>query len=240
MLDLLYPPLCRWCQERLPRHDGRNVCDSCWNRMDFIQDPVCQICGHPLEAWQPENRRCARCPIGEIHFDRAVAVVRYSGVLRESIHWFKYRYKKALRESLGQLMLQGMRERLVAEPYDAILPVPLHWWKQRWREFNQAALLAQPLAHHRQVPLLDQALVRTKYTRPQSNLGAHQARRKNIAGAFSVVQPIAVQGLSILLVDDLYTSGSTVNECARVLKAAGARRVDVLTLARAISASHSS
>jgi len=233
-LDLIFPPLCRICRCRIPAHDGRNICDSCWNRIEPLAEPTCLLCGAPLPDYLPEGRKCPRCPLEKVHFDRAAAVARYDGVMRDAIHWFKYRYKRGLAESLGRLLLQGLREKYSAERFDAVVPVPLHRARRRAREFNQARLLAQPLAENLQVPLLDQLVVRKRRTRPQSRMTAHAKRAANIAGAFAVRDCSTVQGKSILLVDDLLTSGSTVNECSRVLKEAGAKRVSVLTLARAI------
>jgi len=235
LLDLLYPPLCRSCRRRIPEHDGRNFCDECWKQIEFIREPTCRICGASLEDYLPEGRKCPWCPLEEIAFDQAAAVARYDGVLREAIHWFKFRYKVGLKASLGKLMLQGLEDHYSAERFEVIVPVPLHWWRRRQREFNQAYLLAEPLAKAREIPLLEQLIVRRRRTRPQSRIVSHPDRRRNIAGAFAVREPDTLRGKSVLLVDDLYTSGSTVNECARVLKEAGAKRVCVLTLARAQS-----
>jgi len=235
LLDLLYPPLCRSCRRKIPEHDGRNFCSDCWAQIEFIHEPTCLLCGTPLEDYLPEGRKCPQCLPGEIFFDQAAAVARYNGVMREAIHWFKYRYKVALKDSLGRLMLQGLEDHYSAERFDAVVPVPLHWCRKRQREFNQALLLAQPLAAAREVPLLDELLVRKRRTSPQSQISSANPdlRHKNIAGAFAVRNSAKFHDKSILLVDDLYTSGSTVNECARIMKAAGAKRVRVLTLARA-------
>ncbi len=233
-LDLLYPPLCRSCRRRIPEHDGRNFCDDCWKQIEFIREPTCLICGASLEDYLPEGRKCPYCPLEEIFFDRAAGVARYDEVLREAIHWFKYRYKVGLKESLGKLMLQGLEDHYSAEHFEAVVPVPLHRGRLRQREFNQAYLLADPLAKARDIPLLDALLVRRRRTRPQSQIAsAHPDRRKNVSGAFTVREPTQLHDKSVLLVDDLYTTGSTVNECSRVLKEAGAKRVCVLTLARA-------
>jgi ComF family protein len=232
LLDLLYPPLCRCCRALIPEHDGRNVCQKCWNGIEYLQEPLCLKCGSNLEDYLPEGRPCPRCPDGDIHFDRAVAVARYDGTMRECIHWFKYRFKKRMAESLGALMVQGVLQHYYAEPLDGVLPVPLHWTRLRYREFNQAELLAAPVAEARNVPLLNGVLIRSRRTKPQSSLKASGRKQKNIAGAFKVRRQEEVKDRKLLLIDDLYTSGSTVNECARVLKEAGAEQVNVLTLAR--------
>ncbi len=232
-LDLLYPPLCRGCGAKLLEHDGRNFCNACWNQIATIRDPICLYCGCPLEEFLPEGRFCPRCPDDTKVYDRAASVARYEGVLRDAIHWFKHRYKKGLGESLGKLMLQGFQERYQGQPLDAVVPVPLHWLRQRMREFNQARILAEPLARDRGIELLEGALLRIRYTTPQMKIRSYHRRKRNIAGAFQAAQPERIRGKKILLVDDLYTSGSTIVECSRVLKAAGAEKVFVMTLARA-------
>ena len=180
-LDLLYPPLCRCCGEMIPAHDGRNICDLCWNRIEYIRDPTCHFCGAPLEGYLPADKKCRSCPPDELYFDRAATVTRYSGVMRDCIHLFKYRYKVGLKESLGGLMVQGLEERFYAERFDGVVPVPLHWIRRRRREFNQATLLAEPLAQRQDAPLLDRALTRKRYTRPQNRLTRFDtARQKNI------------------------------------------------------------
>lgn len=231
-LDLLYPPLCRHCKIKLERHDGRNFCQQCWNSIQLIAEPTCPICGYPLENYPAKVQKCYQCPPDKVHYDRAASVTRYDEVMREAIHWFKYRYKKGLKESLSDFMLQGLEDYYRPEHFDAVVPVPLHRRRQKQREFNQAHLLSAPVAEKLQVPLEHAALARIRYTRPQSQLKAlHKAA--NIAGAFKVRREEAVRDKCLLLIDDLYTTGSTVNECARVLKESGAKRVCVLTLARA-------
>jgi ComF family protein len=234
VLDILYPPLCRVCTEKIPRHDGRNVCPSCWSRIESLPEPTCMTCGAPAERVMKPGQRCELCPPEPVYFDRAVAFGRYDGVLRDIIHWYKYRYKKELSKSLAELLLRAFQEKYSAEPVDAVVPVPLHWWRKRWREFNQARLVAEYIAGEKQVSVLEQLVVRRRSTRPQSSCRSISQKQQNIAGAFSVPRPGQIRDKSLLLVDDIITTGSTVNECARVLKEAGAAKVHVLALARAV------
>jgi ComF family protein len=182
---------------------------------------------------------CVECLRGEPPFAWSVAAGFYGGTLRRAIHLLKYHEKAALAEPLGVLLAQNLGEPSSAlfekggkEPqFDAVIPVPLHRSRLRARGFNQAERLARVVARERGWQLDTTALQRTKATRSQTTLSG-EARRENMRGAFAVVMPQAVVGKSILLIDDVLTTTSTVAECARVLQEAGARRVCVATLAR--------
>jgi len=171
----------------------------------------------------------------------ARAAMPYDQQLMAVIHRFKYAAKTQLARPLGGLMLSGFLRQWVSEKIDLVLPVPLHPQKIRSRGFNQSYLLIrswQALAGAMQIALPDMTiltdlLIRTKATVPQTGLGRRQ-RLKNVKGVFSLRFPEKVYGKKLLVVDDVYTTGATVNECARTLLKFGAARVDVLTLARAI------
>jgi ComF family protein len=197
--------------------------------------PLCTVCGLPFRG-PGDDHLCSRCLSAQPHFVRARACTTYDRLeQREApvtrlLHRFKYTPDVTLAPTLGSLLADC---RLLPGPYDVVIPVPLHSDRLRWRGFNQALLLAQPLARRRNLRIEPFALTRTRPTRPQVGLNDRE-RHKNIAGAFAVHDPGAVRGLSVLLVDDVYTTGATVNECARALRAAGVRKVEVLVLARAI------
>ena len=166
----------------------------------------------------------------EHFFDTARALGSYEGMLRRAVHIFKYHNKSMLAEPLGSLLSFYGERMLQPQEYDLILPVPLHPRRLRERGYNQSLMLARRLGRVWEVRVSAEALRKHRWTEPQTMLSA-DARRKNIKGAFSWAgQPPADK--KILLVDDVYTSGSTANECARVLKKHGAGKVDVLTLAR--------
>jgi competence protein ComFC len=153
--------------------------------------------------------------------------------LRRVVQKFKYGRKVSLGKPLGRLMTAGCEEFLSACEVDLILPVPLHRKRLRWRGFNQSVLLAQQVSRTYGIPLDPFVICRQKETLPQTEL-AEDERRKNVRGAFSIEAKEVVHGKNILLVDDVYTSGATVNECSRVLIRTGAKEVYVLTLARAM------
>jgi ComF family protein len=163
-------------------------------------------------------------------FDQALAVGYFEGPLREAVHQFKYRPCRALGRPLGQWMAEYIR--LTAE-IDMVVPVPLHSTRLKQRGFNQALLLADCISRQHSISLCFDTLLRVKPTRPQVELNEAE-RIKNVAGAFALCHPKTVALRRILLVDDVFTTGATMHECASVLKNAGAAQVTALTLARAV------
>ena len=154
--------------------------------------------------------------------------------LRQVVQKFKYGRKVSLGKPLGRLMARGCQEFLAGCRIDLIIPVPLHRKRLRWRGFNQAVLLARQVARAYAVPLDVLALQRLRETAAQTQL-SEEERRRNVRGAFALAPDRSVSGLTVLLVDDVYTSGATANECSRTLLKNGAKQVYVLTLARAVS-----
>jgi ComF family protein len=163
-------------------------------------------------------------------FDQALSIGYFEGALREAIHQFKYRPCRSLGSPLGDWMSGNIQ---LPQGIDVIIPIPLHGSRLYERGFNQALLLADRIGNRFSIPVCYDNLVRTRPTRPQVELSGLD-RVKNVAGAFSLVNPDTIKNTSIMLVDDVFTTGATVNECARILKAAGASHVAALTLARAV------
>jgi ComF family protein len=177
--------------------------------------------------------RCGGCRAAPPAFDHARAVGRYEGPLRQAIHQLKYRGKLSLSGPLLDLAITHFEAHFPGTVFDLILPVPLHRERLMQREFNQATLLASGLAAQLQVPVLEHMLVRTRSTRPQVELSRRE-RRQNVKQAFAVTSPEALQERRVLVVDDVFTTGATLGEIARTLKAAGAKQVDVFALARVV------
>lgn len=231
VLDLVFPRLCAVCEEALPEDEPGTVCAACWRGVERVEPPLCPTCGQPLRDPPAGLARCVACPQGGVHFSQARSAVLYAGPVIAAVHDLKFGYHSANHVPLAALLADGYRRFFAHLEFDAAAPVPLHPAREREREFNQSALLAQALcrtAGLRYAELLE----RVRNTVPQSRL-AGIARLDNIRGAFGVPRPAAVAGRRVLLVDDVYTSGSTVNECARTLREAGAADVQVLTVARA-------
>ena len=222
---------------------NRFLCPSCL--MDFLpaQSPLCCRCGAIFNAFEGEDHLCENCIRIPRHFHLARAAGIYEGALRQTIQDFKFHGKIHLARPFGLVMLhtfRGMYAQKEAVP-GTVVPVPLHARRHRMRGFNQAFLLADrliDLSHQHPdpgFPALEtdrDILLRCRWTHPQTGLNK-DLRKTNIADAFRVNAPEKAAGKHILLVDDVYTTGATVDECARVFIRAGAARVDVLTLARA-------
>ena len=232
VLNLVFPKECVCCGKKLSFRDRVYLCLDCYQRLVWINDPVCQVCGRPLPGLISVPETCADCRDDPPYFHR----LRSVWLLRESGHeWilsFKYRQSLFLAApAVGWLKEAGDRF-LRCSDYDGILSVPLHHRKARERGYNQSGLLASGLSRLTKIPLAKKALIRTRYTRTQTRLNREE-RCLNVKGAFKVGNKKKVEGKSLLILDDVFTTGATLNECARVLKKAGARQVDALTLARA-------
>lgn len=238
-INFLYPPRCAACGDRLGVDSTLRVCLSCIARIERVPSPICEVCGIPLLGSQGESAGwCRLCAESPPHFGRARAIARYRpGVAEEGqvvpslIRRHKYGLDQSLSRALSQCLGDGLP--LDGERYDVVVPVPLHQGRLRWRGFNQAALLAAAIAGKIGCRLDVSALLRTRATSPQTSQDKRQ-RRLNVRGAFAVPRPHRIVNRRVLLVDDVMTTGATVDECARSLLAAGARRVDVLTLARVV------
>jgi ComF family protein len=176
---------------------------------------------------------CGPCRRRAPGFDYARSAARYENVMREALHAFKFRGRRALAAPLGDLVVEAMEGRLPAGVPALLVPVPLHPRRERERGFNQAALLAQRVGRAWQVPVRDDLLVRAVATPSQTELDA-AARRANVRNAFRLRRPDAIAGHHVLLVDDILTTGATLSECARCLREAGAALVGALTVARVV------
>jgi ComF family protein len=234
LLTVTLAPHCAACARVLDVPLAGPVCEGCWSSLRALAPPLCRSCGDPLPSWRVISvamERCARCRRRSSAVDCARAAGDYDGALRQIIHAFKYEQRRSLARPLAQMLRQAGPDLLTDA--DCAVPVPLHPWRRLRRGFNQAADLARGL----DLPLVH-ALSRWRPTTAQAGLTA-AARRRNVRGAF-VLSPLhphaahaAIGGRIIVLVDDVRTTGATLDECARVLKAAGAREVRALTVARA-------
>lgn len=232
--DMLYPPVCLGCGMLTDRHGG--VCATCWTSLSFVEKPYCPILGTPFSHDMGEAIVSPDAIVDPPHFDRARAAVLYDGIAQSLVHALKYRDRTDLARTMAAWMLRASEGHV--ERCDAIVAIPLHRWRLVRRKFNQSAELARSLAALSGRPFLPASLVRHRPTRQQVGLGARQ-RQENVRGAFSISESgkAALFGRRVVLVDDVYTTGATVNAAARVLRAAGATDVTVLTFAR-VGADH--
>ena len=217
----------------------RFVCPACAAEVMPAASPMCLVCGIVFKSRQGRDHICGRCLKRSRHFEAARAFGLYHGPLMALVHQFKYRGRSRLGAPLGRLMFAVFAKHFGHRRPDLVLPVPLHRRQFRRRGFNQAYLLASGWSKAAadsgaDAPEIERSLlVRLRATAPQAGLG-RKKRMENIRHAFGVTDGNMIDGRNILLVDDVMTTGATLDECARVLKLAGAARVDCLTLARAV------
>jgi competence protein ComFC len=229
-ISLLYPATCAICREQV--RAGEYLCDDCEGKIVRIVRPFCEVCSEPFEGSINTAFSCANCAHRTIHFAAAVAAYRGRGVVRDVIHEFKYNRQIHLRHLVARWLCAALDEdRLRGQQFDVIVPVPLHPARQRERGFNQATLLAELLGAHVALPC-SPLLKRIRYTTTQTALDRSE-RMENLHNAFRLRKNGDVRGLRVLLIDDVLTTGSTLSECARVLKRAGAKSVHAATAARA-------
>jgi ComF family protein len=233
---VVLPSDCRVCGHPLVRLSRIPVCGDCLNTLSPSDVNACSICGDALEftPTKPEAT-CGVCRRAHPRFDFAISFGSYDGALRRLVHLFKYEQLRPAANILGKKLAEAVASRnLVDEHPVLIVPVPLHKSKRRQRGFNQSESLARTALRHldrSRFELHADNLRRVRPTVSQTGLTRHQ-RRENVRGAFKVTAPERVRDRWVLIADDVYTTGTTLNECARVLRAAGAKQVVVATVAR--------
>ncbi|GLK82006.1 ComF family protein [Ancylobacter defluvii] len=230
-LDYALPPTCMACTRAVSEPGG--LCASCWGRLDFITEPLCHRLGIPLH--EGESRLSPAALEHPPAYGRARAAASFGEVARDLVHGLKYADRTDLADPLAGLMARAGAELL--HDAEALVPVPLHPRRLFRRRFNQSALLALGIERRSGVPMRAGWLARTRATTPQVGLD-RAARAGNVAGAFAVPEAARaeVAGRCIVLVDDVLTTGATIDACAKALMRAGAKRVDVLVFARVVDA----
>lgn len=232
LLDLVYPEVtgCLYCENDELVTNEIQLCQNCLKKIEYITDDYCQKCGKLLS--EAEGESCNFCQEKNYQFEKARAVAIYEGALTDYIYDLKYRGRQTLAKPLGKLLGIYGREFYAQTDLDLIIPVPLAEEKLKVRGFNQAHLLALEVAQYLEIPVNNRVLKRAVDTPSQSKLSLLE-RKENVSNVF-YCEPQAVEIIKdkhLLLVDDIYTTGSTVNECSKVLLRAGAKEVSVLTLA---------
>ena len=221
-LDLLFPLRCIECGK-----EGSLICAACYNRLPWILPPVCPFCG----VGKPLDTPCNNCPGFETCIDGIRSPFRFEGTIRSAVHQLKYRNLRAIAIPLATMMADFAKENEL--PYDIIIPVPLHRKRLRERGYNQSELLAKEFGKLIAVQIEKDCLIRHRHTPAQAIAKSIQERHYNLAEAF-LCNDECVRGKNVLLIDDVATSGATLDACAKALKSAGAVSVWGLTVARDI------
>ncbi|HYE80491.1 MAG TPA: ComF family protein [bacterium] len=232
LLDLLYPPHCPGCG--CPIAARAALCPRCHRGLPWLQAPLCSICGIPLQG---TVGTCPDCPGRDPAFRAGRSALAYQGAVQRVVLDWKYRGIR-LYAPLARGWLLAYIRGLPAARYaalDALVPVPLHPQRLRWRGFNQATELATAISAFWELPIWEGVLLRTRHTPPQQRQESRTQRWHNLEGAFACIDPELVQGKALCLVDDVATTGATLHACALALRTAGARSVTFLTLARQLS-----
>ena len=235
VFQFFLPPQCPCC-ERFSEEGRQGFCSNCLSQIRWIEPPFCSICGIPFISREVETHPCGACVTHRKYFTIARALGAFEGSLQEAIHRWKYEGKTYLTPFFADWMAEGLNRHWEPGSLDLLIPVPLHTRRLRERGFNQALLLVRELSRRTGIPYRKSILQKKKSTIPQVNLSGVE-REKELRGTFHVIGKEELSGLSVLLIDDVYTTGATVNECSKVLLRGGAKKVDVLTLAHVLRSS---
>jgi len=227
--DILFPPCCAACQARPFVQEGDRLCHDCLESIRPIEPPVCTVCGQPFHGPQGTGHTCGRCIKDPPSFNTARSAFQYHGSVRTLIHRIKYNDDGYALRALASLAMEHVLLDYVKP--DMVIPVPLHSKRLRKRGFNQSLRFAGMIFPH--IPLGIDVLSRTLNTKPQTELSMKE-RLRNVKNAFETASPLPEGVETILLLDDVYTTGATVRACAKVLKKAGAKEVHVFTVARTV------
>ncbi|HEX3627065.1 MAG TPA: ComF family protein [Verrucomicrobiae bacterium] len=232
-LGFFYPEVCALCKAEPATVDDGFVGADCRKQVRFIRPPFCRRCGLPYDGDLTAPFECSNCRDLKLHFSSARSAAVARTVVLEAIHHFKYSRALWFENFLAGLLIAEAGPILRGQKNSLIIPVPLHPLKKREREFNQAAVLAARLSRATAIPVNEKILARVKPTETQTHLKREQ-RAVNMRGAFAVRDGVKLNGERIMLVDDVFTTGATTNDCARALRAAGASDVCVWTVARGL------
>jgi len=233
LANTIFPSRCVICGIVLYNNEKIRICSECLSRISFVKTPICSCCGLPFVNYEGTDHLCGECVSSKQYFSVVRSVGEFKQPLMDAIHRFKYKGEISVGETLGRLMAGFEYNSFSLEGYSLILPVPLHQRRLKERGFNQSVILAREIASRYSIGLDFRTLKRTIHTKPQTGLGKKQ-RSTNVKGSFIVTDREKIDGERVVLIDDVYTTGSTVRECARILIKNGVEEVAVLTLARAV------
>lgn len=226
VISMFFPKTCPLCEKII--YDKMYICGNCLEKLYVIKEPKCYKCGKPLNS--DEKIICSDCTKTAHCFDKGIAVFEYKEQIRESLYRFKYQNQRVYSEFYAKMAIQLYESTLNEWKVDKIIPVPMYRKKKIRRGYNQAEEFADELSKYTGIPRDNKCLVRIKNTSPQKGMNSEQ-RRINMENAFAVSVPGIKRCRNVLLVDDIYTTGSTIDGCAKLLRAAGVQRIYFLCVA---------
>jgi len=227
-----FPSFCYICSSLLELPGEKIVCRACWKSLKVHRPASCLCCGRFFEG-STEHHHCGLCLQKKPPFSHHRSCSQYSGKLKDIILLYKYKKLRILGKGLAQFAYQTLgNDEAIWWGIDSIIPVPLHPKRKKQRGFNQAQIIARELARLKKTEVIERVLIKLKNVPPQTSLEAKE-RKKNVKGVFKVLKPEVIKGKIVLLVDDVFTTGSTIFECSSVLRKAGAKEVRALTVAQA-------
>lgn len=232
LINTFLPKCCVLCKKRLGSDESKHLCKTCWNKFQPIEGLFCQKCGKSLPDGGKYCYSCRRLSASSTHFEYIRAAGVYAGTLREAIHKFKYQGKDFLAVSLGEFIVTQSQDKYPWSEIDFVVPVPLHRIDQIRRGYNQAQILAEVVAKELGKSLSVGNLTRNRKTKKQTEL-SREKRLTNLVDAFKILNPTIFKSKNIILIDDVCTTGSTIEECSKEMRRAGAKKVWGLVLAHA-------
>ncbi len=232
LAGLIYPNVCQFCEKEIATAKEGYVCERCKSNVKYIEPPFCERCGKPYYGSITVKFICSDCKSSKIYFDRARSAVEYEDIVKKAVHLYKYKGALWIEPMLAEILTTTIQKDLNPSEWDSVIPVPLHFVKYNERGFNQAERLSISISKATAIPVNKNVLKRIKYTETQTALNRTK-RSENVKNAFVVKDKSGwLNGKRIILVDDIMTTGATVNECARMLRRAGVAKIDVWTFAR--------
>ena len=229
-LDLLFPPQCGLCREIIA--DNGEICGDCWQKLNFISDPLCNQCGYPHEFDMGAEAQCAACMANPPEFHGHRSALYYDEHSKRLVTDLKYYDKPIMVRRLAQWMSQSAPDWLMKENV-LLIPIPLHRYRLWKRKYNQSALLAKEIARQYKLEVALEGVIRIRNSPPQASL-PRTKRLGNLKNTFMLHPKLEAKNRTIILVDDVMTTGATINACAKLLKKAGASRILCITLARTV------
>lgn len=231
--NIIFPPQCISCATILQPSEEKVFCPTCRKQIKYLTRSLCPICGMAFLNSPSESHLCGNCLENKLYFSCARAVVSYETIILNAIHQFKYGRDLSIGSALASFLADFSFPAFEFQDYSLLVPVPLHIKKLRERGFNQSLILANALGKKQRIDVNFSLLKRRKSTLTQTGLSKKE-REQNIKGAFEVSNKKKIAGKNIILIDDVYTTGATLNECAKTLVKAGAEKIVALTLARVL------